>query len=49
MNALKVVDIYRQLQNSPLLSVVDLKENQAIQTEIDLMNMNAKARKSNIS
>lgn len=41
MNALKVVDIYRQLQNSPLLNVGDLQENAAISAEIDLSNMNS--------
>jgi len=40
MNAFKVVDIYRQLQNSPLLSILDLKENHPVAAEIDLSNMN---------
>lgn len=40
MNALKVVDLYKQLQNSPLLAIQDLKENQMVSAEIDLSNMN---------
>ena len=42
MNALKVVDIYRQLQNSPLLAVHDLKENPSVAAELELSNMNSK-------
>ena len=40
MNALKVVDIYRQLQNSPLLAIYDLKENPTIAAEVDISNIN---------
>ena len=41
LNSLKVVDVYRQLQNSPLLAVHDLKENPTIAAEVDLSNMNS--------
>ena len=41
MNALKVVDVYRQLQNSPLLEVHSLKENPTMAAEIELSNMNS--------
>ena len=33
MNALKVVDIYRQLQNSPLVALDELAENDNDQPE----------------
>ena len=47
MNSLKVVDIYRQLQNSPLLAVHDLKENLAIAAEVDMMNLNGTSSRLN--